>query len=1184
MPPTLPPIARVTSSGTESSFNYFDDDQTDPQASRSPPLNQDYNAKNPGFIGGMALQNYRRGAQEPSRHEPPRHEATGDGTAAATESHLSRAKSPPPPIYTGPSLPRLPDVVPKAPEHTSSFVMPTDRQQFPGNAAGKRPPGMRIATESSAPHATTPNPEPPKGRKGLPFLKKPMSTLLMRRKTQNAPDLVPLPLASQTDQPSYDPRIMGTRVHDFSAPRPRKANLDSGTVASRSTTQSGSVRDLERFQTVIESADDPAPPRYPSEHNTKVMTSESTSESVRAGATDLPSSPPDEQASIRSDPAQRDARRFSLDKPLPKHPSPPASADSSSHASASNASSISSGPAPTLPKSVPSTRTANSRNVSLSRATNRESAMSALPKHMQSTSSRFSFDMIGAAKQEKLLEERHRQRELERKSTVVDTGPRDSRFDDFDDDGFDYDAMMDDDGLEERIPGINADAEDEEDYELEMDPDDDQENFAGFVFQRSNPQSSLASPYTPGLTPRDANGTVIGFAMTKDTTPGLPPTPDSHAFLSDHQNLLSELDNAIGGLCIQGPDAETQAADVVADAGPNAGLDAGADVGADVAADVAAAPEQHQTPHAASAPRAPPKYEDDIYFDDGLADELTFEHDGTKFDESIFDINDTDRYGRPIPGAFAKAQSLMAAKREATKRESDSTSRLSAQSIVSPSTAHTSLSVDLQPPAPTLENREQQGSVSPQHEVQQPEPEPAQVMPSTGPDMVYQAALAEAAQMAAASGKFRRGSSPTPPADLTVTSPTDSSDSRPQPENPLDDYEVDDFSQGMDDYEVDDDAIIAEANADALANDYDGFYGQEFGFYSTPVSQSYHGHSHLTPSSSASSTLSKSLSAENLYEYSNGGFFGPSGGVNRSTSGRIVSREPNLTPITERSEYSNRNSMMSLPNAMGSGGCSSGPIQSPGLAQLAMMADDDNISLSALLRLRSKAWGGSQASLASSREGSPMSDRGSGLPGDGGSSPLGAGSGLPGLGSFPGHARKNSSFSLWSNSDAGSGAGSPTLTMSMAPPLLQSSPPQIPAPAPGAMDPSSIFPPPAQPHRAPSPTVSGSSCPPVLEAEEAVSAEHFSPTATGQTSLSNSGLWMTSTGGSEERETVASPPQPQHARPSGKGHRHKGSADSISYIKEEDSGETRWVMERRRTADTGEVQLLERGLVEGGHI
>ncbi len=162
--------------------------------------------------------------------------------------------------------------------------------------------------------------------------------------------------------------------------------------------------------------------------------------------------------------------------------------------------------------------------------------MSALPRHMKSTSSRFSFDMIGAAKQEKLLEERHRQRAAER-LTPDPRDPRDSSFDEYDED-FDYDAMMEDDGLEEMIPGVNADYEDEEDIleeefeggdlEAEMeDPDNDQENFAGFVFQRSNPPSSITSPHTPGMlaTPRDATGRVIGYALTKDTTPDLGGAP-----------------------------------------------------------------------------------------------------------------------------------------------------------------------------------------------------------------------------------------------------------------------------------------------------------------------------------------------------------------------------------------------------------------------------------------------------------------------------------------------------------------------------------------------------------------------------------------------------------------------------------------------------------------------------------
>jgi hypothetical protein len=50
-------------------------------------------------------------------------------------------------------------------------------------------------------------------------------------------------------------------------------------------------------------------------------------------------------------------------------------------------------------------------------------------------------------------------------------------------------------------------------------------------------------------------------------------------------------------------------------------------------------------------------------------------------------------------------------------------------------------------------------------------------------------------------------------------------------------------------------------------------------------------------------------------------------------------------------------------------------------------------------------------------------------------------------------------------------------------------------------------------------------------------------------------------------------------------HHHSASSDSISYIKEDDPvvGE-RWVLERRRTAESGEVEILEREIVRGGRI
>jgi hypothetical protein len=50
-------------------------------------------------------------------------------------------------------------------------------------------------------------------------------------------------------------------------------------------------------------------------------------------------------------------------------------------------------------------------------------------------------------------------------------------------------------------------------------------------------------------------------------------------------------------------------------------------------------------------------------------------------------------------------------------------------------------------------------------------------------------------------------------------------------------------------------------------------------------------------------------------------------------------------------------------------------------------------------------------------------------------------------------------------------------------------------------------------------------------------------------------------------------------------HKHSASAESISYLKEEDpiSGQ-RWILERRRTGEGGEVEVLGREVVQGGRI
>ncbi|KAI0137521.1 hypothetical protein BJ170DRAFT_65064 [Xylariales sp. AK1849] len=1051
--PSLPPITRIISNESETSMN-LGDNELRPRDENRPPSRTPYNAAS-GFIGGLALQNYRREQQDAMRP------ALSDKTSNYGRPNTSALHSPPgrPPARSYATTP--------------SFISPTDLQN--AGVTGKRPPGARVtSTEPQGPPVQNTAPEPARAKKSLPFLKNPMSTLLLRRKTsQNLPDLS-LPLRTGRHEPSYQP-IRGTRVHDFSAPRPRRI-VSSNDVAAMS-------RDKplpDTLPTPVEERESPGQPAPPVPPKDKQDQSLKASSSTHSGAISADASfhltheSPSDMASIISRRELDGSRRKS-----------------------------------SVPSSI-STLSGNTSEVS------NLDVLSSLPKHMKSTSSRFSFDMIGAAKAEKLLEDKHRQRQQDKKQET--TVHRDSRFDDFDEDGFDYDAMDYDDGLEEAIPGVNCDYGEEEEFLVEEDtvtdedPDNDQENFAGFVFQRSDSVSDLASPRSAGIlpTPRDGDGNVIGYAMTKES-----PEAQRHSSASTAENPVYDGPTGLG---IQGLDVAIEA-------------------------------QERLSVRSKPVDEAPSKHldkDDELYFG-GLGHEFEGEGDGTAIDESLFDLNDTDQYGRPLPGVFASAL----ARQEANKRESDDvTSRLSAQSGLSQSTAHTSLSVGLhqnRPPAEAL----LEDKTSPD----EPAP-PLLDQAAKGQDNMaaYQAALAAAAHEAAASGKFRRDSSPPPPADLTITSPT-TSGSEEDISNRVNDlagYEDDDsLSNGLDDYELDDDAIIAEANASALANDSDGWYGQEFGFYSNPTAQSHHG--------------SNSLSEQNLYQYASGGYFGPSG-VTRTKSGHLISREPNLTPITERSEYSNRNSIMSL--QMPNSGNRDAPLHSPGLAQLAMMADDDNMSLSALLRLRSKAWGGSQVSLASSREGSPGERNGT-------SSPWGQDS-RDYLGVGPGHGRKNSAFSIWSqDSGAGSGSGSPTLTMSLAgipsnaiPPLnvtSNSSSNSAPSPHPAA---SLYSPPPPPPHSA--------SFLPVLEDEEA---------DVEIASISSPTTWTTPPSATE----LMTPASPTVGMPSqrgpGMGHRHKGSADSISYIKEEeDSGETRWVLERRRTAESGETEILGREVVEGGRI
>ncbi|TVY90036.1 hypothetical protein LAWI1_G005745 [Lachnellula willkommii] len=986
----------------------------------------------------------------------------------------------------------------KSPESTHNFVTSADIQER-GRETGRRPTGARLPTPPPTAANTISRFEPAQQKSGKTRLNllNPMSLLARRRTSNIVPHLSAEALAADRarNTQNFDPRIKGTVVHDFSAPRGPRRNYSYNDVRAEEVGISKQRGSNSQYTDTEDNAISP----WSGGNHTPVFTENFEEEQYPAAGphvrkasdlTDLPlpmppyangasrpiepnttsnsNEAPQKQVQTQIQTSSRNSVPPSRAPPAPPIPDAPVEPRR-----------ISIDPAATPPKSSLSAKKGRPRNVSEVSAKD-----AAIPKHMKSTSSRFSFDMIGAAEQERLLEDRHRQRALEKKAEDHDG----DGGEDFDDD-FDYDAMMDDDGLEERIPGVNADLEDDMDeyeepipeinYDIEEEPEEpipminadvdeefeeptpennadmeevlqepflrrtaeglpeDNDHLGGFTFQQS--LAPPLSPHSPGMveTPRDGNGEIIGFAMTKNS-PQIPGTLNQVSSMSPVSSASDDVavaDDKVHGLGLQGLDNPKEENELIS---PVLEL-------------------------ASDFPEASGIDDDDLYFDDGIITGPGNVGDAVEFDESVFDNIDTDEYGRPLK-PFSTLPTLYAPPTLAPDT-SPPLKKIDENSAVDDITEFISPAL---PPA---------GGLAPQPSVSErvkPQQSVAS-LPTHGLTenslAAYQSALSAAAFAAAASGKFRR--------DSAVTNPTPSEQDDSHPGLVTDSSQTSHYEPFSPSYELEDDFdyddvlaeddIIAAANAEALANDCDGFYGQEFGFYSAPAAQEA--------------------------EYANGGYFGPRGveGINRSQSGRVVSREPNLTPITERSEYSNRNSFMSL-NMHGPGS-----VTSPGLAQLAgMMSSPEfdaggDMSLNALLKLRRGAWGGSQASLHSSN-GSPMSAGGPDDTSPSGTHPLWAQGGAVGN-SSSGHRRKNSAFSLASDAED-SPPGSPTLTMS------------IPTPA-----------------------------------EDAAGKENF------------------------------------------RKHKHSGSTESISYLKEEDpvTGE-RWILERRRTCEDGGMEVLGREVVKGGRI
>ncbi|KAL8736328.1 MAG: hypothetical protein Q9181_002482 [Wetmoreana brouardii] len=910
----------------------------------------------------------------------------------------------------------------------------------------------------------------------------------------------------------FDPRIRGKVVHDFSAPRPG-SNMDSNRA-----------RDADRQRAAIlyhsrkpspnpttSSADDDSPSNGERDYTPQFKEHfDDDTEALQDGPAkkgtsafmyhvSLSESQPDLGRSVLP-PFARHLPSKIISAPNPPQtissPSPPPprkSLEIVPETSVSDAVSLDMSLPSTPPKSPPvKPRSRGSSNA------DSPYQSTGLPKRFKSNASRFSFDMtgVGSAAQEQILEEKHRENERKKvhrgddsQPSTVGTFMRDA--DDDDEYSDEYNETEDDDGLEERIPGVNADADEPTMLDAQRHPqnvDFISPNKSSFTSDPSLGSTDITSPSTP----RDGMGRPVGLIMneasldfTQAHNLNEPPCVKRVDFKdwAEHQEHVAHVYPAM--------DSKT---------GMNA-----------------PGPSQHND-------------EDDMYFDDGIIDDLDVQG-GHMFDESVFDDDTSRIYGLPLRDLKPLPEETVTPNELAHGDHTDNTDRgvvaLTADSQPS-SNSFTDVADGL-----VLNNQATRASFS----------QTAKMSDHTS----YHDALIAGVNQAALNGKFVRYTG------LGLEAPNSSSENvgnfpAGMSMNGIDRRQAKGLHLGgrledAEDFDFDDaladDPIIAAANAEALENDDEGFYGQEFGFFAR-------------------------ASGAGEAEYANGGYFGSRGfeGIGRSHSGRI--NEPSLTPITERSEWSNRNSAISL--AMhGFPPQSAGPQPSPGLAQLAdmMHLEDDDMSLSTLMKLRRGAWGGSSVSLHSSSSGSPLNY----VPGVGfpAAIPMQQSNSSNSNANFPnsspltmhsGQDFASSSYSLNSSNgfassheDSSPSPASATVTFStqqQALPIQQ--PPQ---------SASVLFPHQQQLQQA-TPILS----PPVVSLSQQPQRRSMSPV---------------------KRSSIGLPPKPVS------GHSRNGSAasESVSYVLEpggEDGRQGRWVLEKRRIDESGAVEVLGREFVEGGRI
>lgn len=701
-----------------------------------------------------------------------------------------------------------------------------------------------------------------------------------------------------------------------------------------------------------------------------------------------------------------------------------------------------------------------------------------MPKRFTSNASRFSFDMagVGSSAQEKILEERHRQKAKDRARTS-DASTASQRDDCWNDEESGetysgYNSMDDEVDFEESIPGVNADA----DKNFGVVPIQDIQDFQTLPPIGSS-TSGLASPYNTDMAHIDKSSAGLEQSAhhpAADLWPN-PLKQNNHDDPSSYTRtvLLSSQRPGLG---------------------------------------IAVSPSDHAHPlppehikekkHMAPLAGIPRQYDyqddDDLYFDDGMIEDVDT-RDDEAFDESVFDDDTSKDYG--LPPRYLKLTDMKHQKRELF---SDHMGSQNHDAVIDNDTVPNT-SARGSKATQTLPQHGSNGFFDESSSEHRNSFRQASSL-TQGNLAAYHDALALAANQAALNGEFKRSES------VAELEPVEPSNELPAevPANGNRDHEVHGFPskfdyQDPDDFDYDDalsdDPIIAAANAEALENDDEGIYGREFGFYAR---------------------------ASGTGEYANGGYFGPQGieGIGRSHSGRVNFQEPSLTPITERSEWSNRNSAISLA-VHGYSQSAQQAMSSPGLAQLAdmMSLEEDDLSFSALMKLRRDAWGGSTASLPSSHSnGSQLN-----LP-----SIISPGSGTAATNLTLSPNVRSSSHSINSNNslnstDSDTSPSSPTITV----------------------------PTHAAPQKAAAASSSSSESPP-----NKVSTLHNTSESNVSSNRPRSAQWAEQA----------------------KGHKRRSSGnETVSYTHEE-AGGGRWVIEKRRVSEGGKVEVLGREVIEGGRI